>query len=155
MGIFRHPHIRLVRAPAAVFGNRVPRRFLATAFWFALLVWAGGILWLSTLSPERLPSAAFVTWDKFNHFIAFAVGGWLAASALRTSRPDARHVCTIVTAIILVAAFGALDETIQLLTPGRTGADLYDWIADFLGAVAGALFSLLTHARLDRHVPRP
>jgi VanZ family protein len=155
MGKFRHPHIRLVRAPTAMFRNRMPRRLLATALWFALVVWAGGILWLSSLSPDKLPSAAFLTWDKLNHFGAFAVGGWLAASALRTCRPEARAFSSMATAIVLVAAFGAFDETIQLLTPGRTGADFYDWIADFLGAVAGALFSLLTHARLDRHVPRP
>jgi VanZ family protein len=152
---FRHPHIRLVPAPVAMFRNRMPRRLLATALWLALLVWAGGILWLSSLSPEKLPSAAFLTWDKLNHFVAFAVGGWLAASALRTSRPDGRTLVMVATAIILVAAFGAFDETVQLLTPGRTGADFYDWIADFLGAVAGAILSLLTHARLDRYVPRP
>lgn len=133
----------------------MPRRLLATALWLALLLWAGGILWLSSLSPAQLPSAAFLTWDKLNHFVAFAVGGWLAASALRTSRPDGRTLVTVATAIIFVAAFGAFDETIQLLTPGRTGADFYDWIADFLGAVAGAILSLLTHARLDRYVPRP
>lgn len=138
-----------------MFGNRMPRRLLATALWLALLLWAGGILWLSSLSPAQLPSAAFLTWDKLNHFVAFAVGGWLAASALRTSRPDGRTLVTVATAIIFVAAFGAFDETIQLLTPGRTGADFYDWIADFLGAVAGAILSLLTHARLDRYVPRP
>lgn len=133
----------------------MPRRLLATALWLALLLWAGGILWLSSLSPAQLPSAAFLTWDKLNHFVAFAVGGWLAASALRTSRPDGRTLVTVATAIIFVAAFGAFDETIQLLTPGRTGADFYDWIADFLGAVAGAILSLLTHACLDRYVPRP
>ena len=58
-------------------------------------------------------------------------------------------------AIAAVAAFGAFDETRQLLTPGRTGGDLYDWIADFLGAVAGALSTLTTHVRLERLVPRP
>lgn len=138
-----------------MFGNRMPRRLLATALWLALLLWAGGILWLSSLSPAQLPSAAFLTWDKLNHFVAFAVGGWLAASALRASRPDGRTLVTVATAIIFVAAFGAFDETIQLLTPGRTGSDFYDWIADFLGAVAGAILSLLTHACLDRYVPRP
>jgi hypothetical protein len=35
------------------------------------------------------------------------------------------------------------------------GADVYDWIADFLGAMGGALLTLTTHARLERLVPRP
>ena len=138
-----------------MFRNRMPRRTLAIALWLALFVWAGTVLSFSSLTPDKLPSAAFVTWDKLNHFIAFAVGGWLAASALRTSRPSARPAGLLVLAVLLLSAFGAFDETIQLVTPGRTGADLHDWIADFLGAAAGALSTLFTHARLERLVPRP
>jgi VanZ family protein len=135
--------------------ERVPRRILASLLWFAVLGWCGGTLWLSSLSPENLPRAASLTPDKFNHFAAFAVGGWLVASALRISRPSAPVVRLFLLAIALVAAFAAFDELLQLYTPGRTGADLYDWIADFLGAIAGTLFSLFTHAFLVRLVPRP
>ena len=35
-------------------------------FWIALLCWAGGILWLSSLTPQELPAAAFIAWDKVN-----------------------------------------------------------------------------------------
>jgi VanZ family protein len=132
----------------------MPRPALAITFWLAVLGWAGGVLWLSSLSPNELPRTAFLTWDKLNHFIAFAVGGWLTASALRLSRPSAPTAGRLLLAIILVAAFGAFDEFVQLFTPGRTGADLYDWIADFLGAIAGALSTLTTHARLERFVTR-
>ena len=133
----------------------MPRRLLTAALWLALLAWAGGILWLSSMTPDKLPSAAFLTWDKFNHFVAFTVGGWLAGSAWRLSRPELSVSLALALAVAAVAAFGAFDESLQLLTPGRTGADLYDWIADFLGAIAGALLTLVTHARLERLVPRP
>ena len=83
-------------------------------------------------------------WDKINHFLAFALGGWLAAAALRTSRPSLSTAGALVAAVLLIAAFGILDETIQEFTPGRTGGDLYDWIADVLGASAGALLTLPT-----------
>ena len=132
------------------------RRSLALALWCAVAIWACGILWLSSLTRQELPDAAFLFSDKFNHFVAFAVGGWLTASALRLSRqPGAAAVGAIVMAIVLVAAFGAFDEALQKFTPGRTGGDLYDWIADFLGAIAGALLTLSTHARLERFVTRP
>ena len=135
--------------------GKVPRRILASLLWFAVLGWCVGILWGSSLGPEDLPRAAVLAWDKFNHFAAFAVGGWLVASALRISRPAAPVVRLSLLAIALVAAFAAFDELLQLYTPGRTGADFYDWIADFLGALAGALCSLFTHAFLVRLVPRP
>ena len=131
------------------------RRLTSLALWSILACWAGAILWLSSLTPRELPAAAFLVSDKFNHFVAFAVGGWLAASALRVSRPQAGLLGSIVLAVLLVSAFGAIDESLQTFTPGRTGGDLYDWIADFLGAITGALLTFSTHGRLERFLTRP
>jgi VanZ family protein len=122
----------------------VSRRQHAIVLWTALFGWACAILWLSSLSPDELPDAAFAFWDKFNHFAAFAVGGWLAAAALRVSRPDFGRSVVLTLAVTLVAAFGLLDEWLQTITPGRTGANIYDWIADVLGAVAGGLLWVST-----------
>ena len=119
-------------------------------FWFALLCWAGAILWLSSLTPQELPDAAFIAWDKVNHVLAYAVGGWLAAGAFRLSRPLAPVAGRIVLAVAVVAAFGIIDELVQTLTPGRTGGDIGDWIADLLGAGVGAVASLPTQRRLHR-----
>jgi len=118
------------------------RRRIATLLWVALICWAAAILYLSSLNPDQLPDSAFLFWDKVNHFAAFAVGGWLAALALRTSLPRTPGVRIVVLAVILIAAFGVLDEALQTFTPGRTGADISDWTADVLGASAGALASL-------------
>ena len=132
-------------------------RFLAGLLWSVLLGWGAGILSVSSVNGEFLPSGLFsLTFaDKLIHFIAFALGGWVAAAALRFSFPSLPVARAILTAIVLVAAFGVIDETWQTSTPGRMGGDLYDWIADFLGAIAGALFTLRTHARLERLITRP
>lgn len=151
----RHRNIRLVRAPLAVFRSAMPRRIMAVLLWSALLMWAATMLWLSSLTRQELPEAAFLFSDKFNHFVAFAVGGWLAASALRLAGGHLQVAGRLALAIALTAAFGAVDEALQTFTPGRTGGDLYDWIADFLGAIAGALLTFVTHARLERFVTRP
>lgn len=132
----------------------VRRLLLAFFLWSALVVWAGAILWLSSLGAEELPRAAFMAWDKLNHFAAFAAGGWLAASAVRVSIPFLRAGTLLLAAALVVASFGAFDEMFQLLSPGRSGADLYDWIADLLGASFGAFFSLLTHGIFERLVAR-
>lgn len=133
----------------------MPRSAVSIVLWVALACWAGGILWLSSMTPKELPGAAFLFSDKFNHFAAFTLGGWLAASALSVSRPQSAVVPQIILAIMLVAAFGAIDEALQLYTPGRSGGDFYDWIADFLGAIAGALLTLSTHGRIERFLTRP
>lgn len=89
-------------------------------------------------------------WDKANHFLAFTLGGWLAAAALRLSRPASPTPVALIAAVVLIAAFGVVDETVQEYTPGRSGGDLYDWIADALGATAGALLTLPTLRRISR-----
>lgn len=132
----------------------MPRRFIAVILWLALVAWAGAILCLSSLTPDQLPSSAEHPRDKIHHFIAFAAGGWLAASALRSSLPALRPGAAVVVAIALIGTFGSIDESLQLFTPGRSGADVHDWIADLLGATAGAWGSGLTHAVLEHLLPR-
>ena len=102
------------------------------------------MLWLSSLTAQELPDAAFLAWDKINHFLAYAIGGWLAAGALRLSRPSMPVATRIIGAIVIIAIFGVIDEGLQTFTPGRTGGSLGDWGADVLGAAAGALASTLT-----------
>jgi VanZ family protein len=133
----------------------MPRRAASVVLWVFVALWGAGILWLSSLGPKELPEAAFLAPDKINHFIAFAAGGWLVASALRMSRPRLSGGACTLLAVLLTAAFGAFDEALQTFTPGRTGGDPYDWIADFLGAMAGALLTFTTHACLERFVARP
>lgn len=137
---------------SAVFTSQHPRRTLTIGLWVALVCWAAGVLWLSSLTPQEMPDAAFVFMDKINHFLAYAVGGWLAASAVRLSRPLSPVPGSIALAVVIVAVFGVADEAVQAFTPGRTGGDVYDWIADLIGAAAGALLSVLTNARLNRMV---
>lgn len=128
----------------------IRNRRLAAILYVALLCWAVTILWLSSLTPRELPESAFLLWDKLNHVLAFAVGGWLAATALRVSRPTMPVAGALAAAIVLIAAFGAVDETVQTLTPGRSGGNLGDWTADVIGAVLGALVSGPTYRRICR-----
>ena len=126
---------------------------MALTLWIALLCWAAAILSLSSLTPAELPGPAFWLWDKLNHVLAFAVGGWLAARALRVSRPATPLARVLLGAVLMIAAFGALDEAIQTLTPGRSGGDSRDWLADVIGAAGGALLSLYRLPRLPRRPP--
>ena len=96
-----------------MFVVRMTSRLLAGLLWCVLLGWGAGILSVSSVNGEFLPSALFsLTFaDKFIHFIAFALGGWVAAAALRFSFPSLPVARAILTAVVLVAAFGVVDET--------------------------------------------
>lgn len=130
------------------------RRRLSALLWSALGCWAAGVLWLASLSPPELPDAAFLLSDKINHFLAYAVGGWLAANAVTVSRPRASVTARLVSAVLIVTAVGVLDESLQRFTPGRAGGDIGDVIADLFGALAGASLGLLvrTVSRGERDV---
>lgn len=118
--------------------------------WLAVCLWTNAIVFLSSLSgPEVTGVLPFVVWDKFLHFFAFVVGGILLALALRWSTDWGwRYLRGI--AWLALAVFSAIDELHQLVTPGRSGADALDWLADVLGAATGILLTHLLHARYSR-----
>lgn len=129
-------------------------RWLRLGSWIAVAAWALGIIGLSSLGGQEIAKInIFDLWDKAAHFAAFAVGAVLLALALRwnTAWSWPRIVCFTIAAISI---FGATDEWHQLYTPHRSGADVGDWIADTLGAIAGAAATSFSHAR-HPHKNRP
>ena len=127
---------------------RPTRVFGALALgWMALILWlstrTGGQLrgWLAWLPP-------YITDLSPGHIALFGVLAlWvgLALLPLRLSRP-------YLWAWVLVVAFGALDEWVQLGVPGRS-LSLTDWLFDASGA-ALALY-LLYRYRREKATSRP
>ncbi len=120
-------------------------RFWLTCFglWFVTL-------WLFSsfkMPGEALPPIHHI--DKVQHFGYFLGGSGLCCAWLfrrNPGKPDWPRL--ILTAVALVSLVGLLDEYHQSFTPGRSGNDPYDWIADFLGAVMGAFVFKALHRRL-------
>jgi VanZ family protein len=69
--------------------------------------------------------------DKLAHFGAYAVLGLLVARAL----PPRGRLPWL--AFLLGSLYGASDEFHQHFVPGRS-VDVFDWVADSLGVIAGA-----------------
>jgi VanZ family protein len=78
--------------------------------------------------PAYAQRVVEATWDKAIHFLFF---GALALLAWFATGP--RWTPFIWTAVVCV---GALDETYQMFTPGRT-SDWKDLLADAIGAAVG------------------
>lgn len=114
------------------------------------------VLWLTALSiasslntnlPEEAPKIPH--FDKIAHYTYFLCGAmifntWLLLKHGRQSPAYVRYLIPIV----LFSIFGALDEYRQTFTPGRSGNDPGDWLADILGAFSGILLANLFHPLL-------
>lgn len=107
------------------------------------------ILWLTVLcvassfSPN-LPTEApkIPHFDKITHFGYFFGGGIILTNWLLLKYTTKTSVITRYLApVIFFAIFGAIDEYRQTFTPGRSGNDFYDWLADLLGGASGVFIA--------------
>ncbi|MCF7734462.1 MAG: VanZ family protein [Akkermansiaceae bacterium] len=114
---------------------RYPKTWLiAFGVWFATL-------WLLSAGHPTPPGSFDIPFmDKICHFGYFLGGGGLLAAGLFCRRPGSPNWRRIILVVVAMSAtVGALDEYHQTHTPGRSGNDPWDWLADVLGGTAGAL----------------
>ena len=109
-----------------------------------------GLIWLiSSMEAPQFPTSAFPLRDKGVHFTEFAVLGFFVAhAALRTWEGRARFRLLAVS-VLIAATWGLLDEIHQAFVPGRS-SDVFDVLADTLGATAGASARVLLGALFAR-----
>jgi VanZ family protein len=115
----------------------------------------------SSVPGSQVPAAV---WDKLAHFLVYAALGAFFLLPLAQGRPSGVTGATMATAVALSFLYGLTDEAHQMFTPGRS-PDMYDVIADTIGATAGVAFAglvalvwrMLAARRrgLDHRHPRP
>jgi VanZ family protein len=120
------------------------RRWIWT--WLPLLLYAGGITWLSSQPSTKLPTL-FPGEDKLVHMAIYSLFGGLAARAGVRAGLGRRAILLYLACV----AYGLFDEWYQQFTPGRS-SDLLDAVADAIGAAAG--FALVLRYHRARHVSR-
>lgn len=87
-------------------------------------------------SPFRLPKS-LPQGDKLLHFAGYAVLGFLFFRAFRASFPQKKSLFLLYISITASGIYGAADEFHQSFVRYRT-SDIMDFLADILGAAAGA-----------------
>ncbi len=118
--------------------------------WSAVILWAGTVFFLSSLSGNEVEKLNTMHWwDKALHFLAFSAGGAVVAYTLRRTRDWSAKKIVLVTTIV-ISAYGWTDEWHQQWTPGRSAKDVGDWTADTLGGAAGAWLLVSLYARRSR-----
>jgi VanZ family protein len=109
-------------------------------------VYVAAIFYLGLIPVPRVETG-FVPADKVAHLVAFGGMQWLFLRALSFFRARGRFQ---IAATVGFAAFaGLLLELAQALVPHRS-ADVWDFVADSLGAVLGGGLSWLLLRRAER-----
>ena len=97
------------------------------------------VLWLfPNTKPETLAVIHFIT-RKIAHFTEYAILGFLAARAFRTSpRPAISHRWFLIC-VTLIVVYALLDEYHQSFVPSRT-ASIFDSFIDMAGGLTALIF---------------
>ena len=105
-----------------------PALLLMAAYWIVICVLTHWPIY----GPIGLPKIN----DKIAHFLAYSGLSFLVTANLRFAGLALWRSC--LWSVLIAMLYGALDELTQLPIPGRTG-DVYDWVADCVGGLTGAL----------------
>jgi VanZ family protein len=117
-------------------------------FWrLAVLVWGSVLYWLSAQPSTALPGG-FPGIDKVEHATYFTLGGMCFLLGLRLASLAQGRTTAIVLTVLFCSLVGVLDEWHQLHVPGRSGGDVWDWLADTLGGFLGAHAAFWVQRRL-------
>jgi VanZ family protein len=114
------------------------------------MAWAATIYWFSSRTgPQIEEMNVFELSDKVAHFIAFCAGAPAIVCALRLSTNWSwARIAGIAAGILML--YGAADEYHQTFTANRSGADVWDGLADSLGGLTGTLATVFLYARFAR-----
>jgi VanZ family protein len=143
---------RSVKTSSSRTDNRPSLRPLLFVFWLGVTAWAALVIWLSSTPGGYFPRTELPAADKIVHMGLYLVGAFLTAGSLALTFRWSRKR-TVAVSVLLISAFGLLDEIHQLSTPGRSGGDVGDWIADTAGAIGGVLLLCACQGWIKRRRP--
>ncbi len=118
---------------------------------FPAILWAAIILLGTSIPAKEIPDLSIFRFDKIIHASIYLVLCLLTYRALQSQkRFPLLSRWSLLLSLLMVMAYGALDEIHQLLVPGRT-ADFWDFAADAVGAcVSIAVVSFLHRSTAAR-----
>lgn len=93
------------------------------------------VIFTLSAQPRPLPELTIRVWDKLLHVVEY--GGLAVLFVRALSRDGVGWRDAVLAAIVMTSLYGATDEYHQAFVPNREST-VSDWVADSIGAVAGA-----------------
>ena len=106
-------------------------------WWLAFVSWAVVLWWLSS-RPGSGALPAIPHLDKVLHAGYFFLGGVLFQTALSCGERAITTRTRIILGLLVALSVGLMDEYHQTFTPGRSGNDPWDILADVVGGCLAA-----------------
>ncbi|HVE16457.1 MAG TPA: VanZ family protein [Chthoniobacterales bacterium] len=124
--------------------------------WLAFAAWCITLFILSSIPGNRIGPPPFFEADKVVHTIIFATGSFLLALAFYRTFGHSLLKTSLLVFLAMVF-IGVGDEFHQTYTPGRSGDDPGDLLADAVGALIGISCARFLHGRRSAkpHSPAP
>ncbi len=122
----------------SILSSRLARK--PVLWWFAVFVWAV-VLWNLSANATLPSGPSFPLKDKVLHCTYFGLGAacfLLALFGKGRTQPGKWHL--LLGGFLFTGIVGALDEFHQTFTPGRSGNDPWDLLADVTGGLLAAWF---------------
>ncbi len=112
------------------------------AYLFLFVIWMGALWFLSAGNNAPKETFTIPHIDKLYHFLYFFAGGTTLSLFVGLKWPTIDTKRLFIICLVIGSIIGRLDEYHQSFTPGRSGNDTGDWLADTLGGGAGALLGI-------------
>ncbi len=110
---------------------------------FPIILYLIIIFIFSSIPGDHLPDLTFTVSDKILHGFAYFIAFFLFYFSLSHTREGSLfNRYTILFSLLFTTLYGMLDEIHQLFVPNRD-ADVFDFLADFFGALIGLIFIIL------------
>lgn len=120
-------------------------------WWGLFALWNAAIFWFSSRSTLPDGGFSFPGLDKVQHGAAFAAGAFILMNAWPL-RPERLAADLAVRACVMLL-IAISDEVHQTFTPGRSGNDAGDLLADLCGTATGLLAGLWLMRRASQQQP--
>lgn len=120
-------------------------RFPKIVLWIPALTCMAAIFVLSSFSKLPSPPSVF-GFDKFQHFLAYAVLSLLSIFALRGSKEGWKIASVVILGVLISALYGITDEVHQKFVPNRC-CDIFDWTSDVIGSIVGGLIMFVYYRK--------